>query len=152
MAEDRDDVESIHDQMLAVVAGMISGASMTEQSDERLILCDRHLNIQKRGILLRAENVRIPRAAARPQTSNRELDGVGRVELDEIGESGFRDPIQCQHRLPTQRPTSAHRVVGAAIAEYDVKCDTIYPGILAPDGLGEVVKLPRLHQTPASVM
>ena len=83
MAEGRDDVERIHDQMLAVVAGMISGASMTEQSDERLILCDRHLNIQKRRILLRAENVRVPRAAARPQASNRELDGVGRVEFDE---------------------------------------------------------------------
>jgi hypothetical protein len=123
-----------------------------EQSDERLILCDRHLNIQKRRILLRAENVRVPRAAARPQASNRELDGVGRVEFDEIGESGFRDPIQRQHRLPAQRPASAHRLVGAAIAEYDVEGDTIYPGILAPDGLGEFVKFSRLHQTPASVM
>ena len=83
---------------------MTSGPSMTGQSEERLILCDRHLDIQKRRILLRAKYVRVPRAAARPQASNRELDGVGRVEFDEIGELGFRDPIQRQHRLPSSGP------------------------------------------------
>ena len=62
----------------------------------------RHFQVEQRRVLLRAEDVRIARAAARSQPVDRELDRVGGIEFDEIGDALGRDPVEPRHCLARQ--------------------------------------------------
>src|SRR6185369_4257045 len=58
-----------------------------------------HFEVQQRRVLLRAEDVGVARAAARPQPEDRELDRVARIELDEIAKALGREPVELHHGL-----------------------------------------------------
>src|SRR6185503_2691457 len=51
----------------------------------------RDLDVEQRRVLLRAEQVALTHAAAGPQPADRELDGVGGLEDDEVGHARFID-------------------------------------------------------------
>ena len=98
------------------------------------------LQVQERGVLLRAEDVAVARAAARAQAEDRELDRQARVVLDEIADARQRDAVEGGHRLARDGAGAAHPLIGRALAEDDVEGDLVDARVLAADGLGEVLQ------------
>src|SRR5262245_48759030 len=103
----------------------------------------RHLDVEQRRVLLCAEDVRIAGTAARTPPIDRELDGVARIELDEVGDPPGRDPIQAAHRFAREYAGTLDTLVRGPIGEDHVERDEIDASVLAANRLRELGKLPR---------
>src|SRR5215813_3890543 len=111
----------------------------------------RHVEVEQRRVLLRAEDIGIPRTAARPQSIESEFDGAGGIELDEVRDPLGSDAVEASHRFPGEHARLLHALVGRLPGEDHVERDEIDARVLAAYGLGELRELPRFHHDPAKV-
>src|SRR5690606_1396685 len=97
-----------------------------------------YLDIEEGRILLGTEDVGVARAAAWPRAQDRELDRIGGIIFDEIGQPCPLNAEDGTDRLRCDGAGTLHPVIGLPLAEDDVEGDLVGPGILATDRLGEV--------------
>src|SRR5882672_2477115 len=99
------------------------------------------LDVEQRRVLLRAEEIALAHAAARPQPANGELDGVGGLEHDEVGHAALLDAEQTRDRAAVEDAAVAHTLEVRAVATDDVERDVVDARVLAPDGRGQLDQL-----------
>src|SRR5215831_5126355 len=111
-----------------------------------------HVDVQKRTVLLTAEDVGVAGAAARKPAIHRELDCQGRVEFDVVRDLRCIDAEESADRFARQDAAVADPVIGGAVGEDHVERDLVDAGVLAADRLCDLRQSAAPRHTPASTM
>src|SRR5690606_33287197 len=88
--------------------------------------------------LLGSEDVRVARTAAGSLAQDRELDGVGGVVSDEVGDTRLSHGVEPRHERAVEDVAVLDQLVVAAVTEDDVERDLVYASVLAAHGLGQL--------------